>query len=49
MEDIAEYERQQTLIQAEYKSTLEDSTKKGLDLYNLTRKELVNLETQRDA
>ena len=49
MEDIAEYERQQTLIQAEYKSTLEDSTKKGLDLYNLTRKELINLETQRDA
>ena len=49
MEDIAEEERQQTIIQAKYDLTLKDLSKTGRDLYNLTRDELSSLQTQLDA
>ena len=49
MEDIAEYERQQSIIQAKYDLYLKDISKTGKDLFKLTQKELVNLETQLDA
>jgi len=49
MADIESYERQQTAIQKKYDLTLEDVSATGKDLYNLTKKELVNLETQLDA
>lgn len=49
MEDIAEEERQQSIIQAKYDLTLKDLSKTGRDLYNLTRDELSSLQTQLDA
>ena len=49
MADIESYERQQTALQKKYDLTLEDVSATGKDLYNLTKKELVNLETQLDA
>ena len=49
MEDIAEYERQQNIIQARNELALEDIASSGRDLYKLTREELTNLETQLDG
>ena len=49
MEDIAEYERQQTIIQSKYELALNDLGKTGRDLFNLTRQELRNLNTQYKA
>lgn len=49
MEDIAEYERQQTILQSKYDIALKDITTTGHDLFKLTQKELINLETQLDA
>ena len=49
MEDIAEYERQQTIIQTRNEMALKDVASSGRDLYNLTLKELTNLETQLDG
>lgn len=49
MEDIAEYERQQTILQSKYDIALKDITTTGRDLFKLTQKELINLETQLDA
>ena len=49
MEDIAEYERQQTIIQERYDLMLEDLSSTGRDLFKLTQKELVNLQTQLKA
>ena len=46
MEDIAEYERQQTVLQQRYDLALEDLSSTGRDLFKLTQKELINLETQ---
>jgi uncharacterized protein YfbU (UPF0304 family) len=43
MEDIAEYERQQTILQSKYDLALKDITKTGKDLFKLTQKELKNL------
>jgi hypothetical protein len=43
MEDIAEYERKQTLLQTRYEMALEDSNKTGKDLYKITRDQLNNL------
>ena len=49
MADIESYERQQTAIQKKYELTLEDLSSTGRDLYKLTQKELVNLQTQLKA
>ncbi len=49
MEDIAEEERQQSIIQAKYDLTLKDLSKTGHDLYKLTRDELSSLQTQLNA
>lgn len=49
MEDIAEYERQQNIIQIRNELALEDIASSGRDLYKLTREELINLETQLDG
>ena len=49
MEDIAEYERQQTIIQSKYELALNDLGKTGRDLFNFTRQELRNLNTQYKA
>ena len=49
MEDIAEYERQQTILQSKYDIALKDITTTGRDLFKLTQKELINLKTQLDA
>lgn len=49
MEDIAEYERQQNIIQARNELALKDIASSGRDLYKLTREELTNLETQLDG
>ena len=49
MEDIAEYERQQTILQSKYDLSLKDLSATGKDLFRLTQKELINLETQLTA
>ena len=49
MEDIAEYERQQSILQSKYDLALKDIRKNGRDLFNLTQSELVNLQTQLQA
>ena len=48
MEDIAELERIQNQISEKHERYLEDISKTGRDLYNLTQDELNNLYTQRD-
>ena len=48
MEDIAELERIQNQISEKHERYLEDISKTGRDLYNLTQQELNNLYTQRD-
>ena len=42
--DIAEYERKANIISLKYEAALHDNTKTGIDLYNLLKKELTNLE-----
>ena len=49
MEDIAEEEHKQTLIQSEYELAEKDLSKTGRDLYNLTKAELDTLQTQLSA
>ena len=49
MEDIAEEEHKQTLIQAEYELAEKDLSKTGRDLYDLTKAELDTLQTQLSA
>lgn len=48
MEDIAELERQQTILSEKYENTLKDVNATGLDLYNITKEQIANLQTQRD-
>ena len=48
MEDIAELERTQTRLSEQHDRYLEDVSKSGRDLYNLTKAQLQNLLTQRD-
>ena len=48
MEDIDELERQQTKLSEKHDRYLEDISKTGRDLFNLTKEELNNLYTQRD-
>lgn len=49
MEDIAEEEHKQTLIQSEYELAEKDLAKTGRDLYNLTKAELDTLQAQLSA
>ena len=49
MEDIAEEEHKQTLIQSEYELATKDLTKTGRDLFNLTKAELETLNSQLEA
>lgn len=49
MDDIAEYEHQQVLLQSKYELYLKDVSKTGRDLYSLTKQELTNLKTQLNA
>ena len=46
MEDIAELERDQKVIEEQYEDLLQDQSKTGKDLYNLLIKQLGNLYTQ---
>jgi len=46
MEDIAELERDQKVIEEQYEDYLEDQSKTGQDLYKLLVKQLGNLYTQ---
>lgn len=48
MEDIAELERQQTILSDKHESLLEDINATGRDLYETTKAQLSNLYTQRD-
>ena len=47
MEDIAELERQQTKLAEKHDRYLNDQTKTGRDLYNVTKEQLNNLQTTR--